>query len=78
MGLFIVYQDKNIKYFNISKKLVTNLRVDLTVINSENLPVPVNITVSLSKENDFFFHKKLIIFQKKQKNKKKALKNLDN
>ncbi len=78
MGLFIVYQDKNIKYFNISKKLVTNLRVDLTVINGVNLPMPINITVSLSKENEIIFHKKLIIFQKKQKNKKKALKNSDN
>jgi hypothetical protein len=78
VGLFIVYQDKNIKYFNISKKLVTNLRVDLTVINGVNLPMPINITVSLSKENEIIFHKKLIIFQKKQKNKKKALKNSDN
>jgi hypothetical protein len=42
--LFIVYQDKNIKYFNISKKEVKIITTKLTVVKGKNLKLPVNIT----------------------------------
>jgi len=69
--LFIVYQDKNIKYFNISKKEVKIINANLTIVKDENPESPVNITHSLSKQTKKFFSKFLIVLIKFKKDKKK-------